>query len=85
MLSAVASLAAKWEDLGVSLGLYPSDLDTIQSDYDSLNKRLKEVLKLWLRVSYNVGDFSCFVLLACLSEMLLLWLYRKQMLEIFMV
>ena len=74
MLSAVASLAAKWEDLGVSLGLYPSDLDTIQSDYDALNKRLKEVLKLWLRESYNVGDCSCSGLLACLSEMLLLWL-----------
>ena len=69
MLNAVARLAAKWEDLGVSLGLYPSDLDTIQSDYDSLNKRLKEVLKLWLRRSYNVGDCSCSGLLACLSKM----------------
>ena len=69
VLNAVASLAAKWEDLGLSLGLHPSDLENICSDYDSLSKRLKEMLKLWLRRSYDVCDCCCSGLLACLSKM----------------
>ena len=55
VLSAVRNLAARWKDFGTSLGLSPSDLDTILSDNPhSPSDCLREMLLQWLRQSYNV-------------------------------
>ena len=55
MISAVTSLAGRWKDLGISLGVRAGDLDTILSNNpNSSSDRLREVLTLWLRQSYNV-------------------------------
>ena len=57
--SAVADLAGRWKDLGVSLGVRPSDLDTILSNNPhSSSDCLREMLTLWLRQSYNVRTTS---------------------------
>ena len=62
MLRAVARLAARWEDLGISLGVDVSDLEAIHSDIThSPRDCLKKMLKQWLRQSYNVGDVFVFV------------------------
>lgn len=47
--SAVADLAGRWKNLGISLGIRSSKLDTINSD-----DGLREMLELWLRQNYNV-------------------------------
>ena len=53
--SAVADLAGGWEDLGISLGVRPGDLDAILSaSAHSPSSCLKKTLVLWLRQSYNV-------------------------------
>ena len=53
--SAVDNLAGRWQDLGISLGLDPGDLDAILSDNPhSSSDCLRETLKLWLRQSYEV-------------------------------
>ena len=49
---AVADLAGRWKDLGISLGIRSSKLDTINSP--SANESLREMLALWLRQSYKV-------------------------------
>ena len=48
--SAVADLAGRWKDLGISLGIRSSKLDTFNSASDGL----REMLALWLRQGYNV-------------------------------
>ena len=50
--SAVADLAGRWKDLGVSLGVHFSDLDAIPSS--SPSGCLREMLAIWLKQSYNV-------------------------------
>ena len=50
--SAVADLAGRWKDLGVSLGVHFSDLDAIHSS--SPSGCLREMLAIWLKQSYNV-------------------------------
>ena len=50
--SAVANLAARWKDLGLSLGIRFSDLAEINSQVPC--DCLTEMLALWLRQSYNV-------------------------------
>ena len=53
--SAVADLAGKWKDLGISLGIRLCDLDAIISGgTNSPSERLREMLILWLKQSYNV-------------------------------
>ena len=53
--SAVADLAAKWKDLGISLGIGLSDLDAILStNPQSPNDCMRETLALWLKQNYNV-------------------------------
>ena len=53
--SAVADLAAKWKDLGISLGIGLSDLDAIFSaSPHSPNDCLREMLAFWLKQNYNV-------------------------------
>ena len=52
---AVADLAAKWKDLGISLGICLSDLDAILStNPQSPNDCMRETLALWLKQNYNV-------------------------------
>lgn len=50
---AVADLAVRWQDLGISLGIRLIDLDTILSH--SSSDYLREMLTLWLRQYYNVS------------------------------
>ena len=53
--SAVADLAARWKDLGISLGICLSDLDAIFStNPQSPHDCLRETLALWLKQNYNV-------------------------------
>ena len=53
--SAVADLAGRWQDLGVSLGIRPGDLEAIISiSAHSPSDCLRKVLTLWLRKSYKV-------------------------------
>ena len=55
MISAVTSLAGRWKDLGISLGVRAGDLDTVLANNPhSSNNCLREVLSLWLRQGYNV-------------------------------
>ena len=50
--SAVADLAGRWKDLGLSLGIRLSDLDAIP--FSSPSECLREMLAMWLRQGYNV-------------------------------
>ena len=53
--SAVADLAAKWKDLGISLGICSSDVDAIFSANPySPSDCLREMLAIWLKQNYNV-------------------------------
>ena len=51
----VIDLAGRWQDLGSSLGIRMSDMETIQSAHaSSPNDCLSKMLLLWLRQSYKV-------------------------------
>lgn len=51
----VASLAARWEDLGGSLGIRPSTMDTIKSAHAMFpNQCLAKTLTEWLNKNYKV-------------------------------
>ena len=53
--SAVADLAGRWQDFGVSLGIRPGDLEAIISaSAHSPSDCLRKVLTLWLRQNYKV-------------------------------
>ena len=67
--SAVADLAGRWKDLGLSLGINVNDLDAIP--FSSPSECLREMLAMWLRQSYNVRTT-----LACTLSSLLLY-YTK--------
>ena len=55
VISAVTSLARRWKDLGISLGVCAGDLDTILSaNPHSPSDCLRDMLLQWLRQSYNV-------------------------------
>ena len=52
---AVADLAARWKDLGISLGIRLSDLNVILSaNPHSPSDCLREMLALWLKQNYIV-------------------------------
>lgn len=51
--SAVADLAGRWYDLGVSLKLRPGDLGAIPPNIHSSSDCLGKILLLWLRQTYN--------------------------------
>ena len=56
VMSAVTSLAGRWKDLGISLGVCPGDLDSILfANPHSASNCLREMLLQWLRQSYNVN------------------------------
>ena len=55
VISAVADLAGRWQDLGTSLRLRSGDLDSIFSASAHTPRNcLRKVLTLWLRQNYNV-------------------------------
>ena len=57
--AAVAVIARKWKDLGISLGLHPGDLDGIQpANTDCSDDFLRMMLSLWLKQSYYVSHVS---------------------------
>ena len=56
---AVADLAGKWKDLGISLGIRTSKLDTL--NFSSPSECLREMLALWLKQSYKVRTITSFV------------------------
>ena len=59
--SAVADLAGGWMDLGISLGVRKSGLDSIQSaNPHSPSNCLREMLTLWLRKSCIVSTTFIF-------------------------
>ena len=64
VMSEVKDLAARWQDLGTSLGLSQSGLATILSNNPhSSSDCLKDMLLQWLRQSYNVcTTFLCHIL-----------------------
>ena len=60
VMSAVKNLAGMWKDLGISLGLRPSDLKSIlTANPHSPDDCLREMILQWLKQSYNV----CFTLI----------------------
>ena len=53
--SAIADLAGRWKDLGISLGICVDDLNAIPSpNTPSPSDCLREMLILWLKQNYNV-------------------------------
>ena len=53
--SAVADVVQRWKDLGISLGLRLSELNTILlANPHSPSECLTEMLVLWLKQNYNV-------------------------------
>ena len=53
--SAVADLAERWKDLGISLGICLSELNAILSTCPhSPSDCLRDMLAVWLKQSYNV-------------------------------
>ena len=59
--SAVADLTGRWIDLGISLGVRKSDLDTIQSaNPHSTSDCLREMLTLWLNQTHVVSPTFIF-------------------------
>ena len=52
---AAADLAARWKDLGISLGIYLSELNAILlANPNSPSDCLREMLAIWLKLNYNV-------------------------------
>ena len=59
MRLAVADLAARWKNLGISLGISLSELDAILSTHPhSPSDCLRETLAIWLRQNYNVRSLN---------------------------
>ena len=55
VMSVVVDLAGRWQDLGSSLGVRQSDLDTIHlASAHSPRECLRKMFIPWLRQSYNV-------------------------------
>ena len=53
--SAVADVVQRWKDLGISLGIFLSELNAIFSaNPHSPSDCLREMLVLWLKQNYNV-------------------------------
>ena len=51
----VADLAARWKDLGISLGIFLSELNAILSIHPhSPSDCLRETLAIWLKQNYKV-------------------------------
>lgn len=51
--TAVASLAGKWRQLAINLGLNAGVIDSIAGDFSNSADRLNEVILTWLRHKHN--------------------------------
>ena len=51
-------VAARWKNLGIALRLDSAQLDRIEADNRKVEDSLTEVLKLWLKKSYNTMKFG---------------------------
>ena len=51
--TAVASLAGKWRQLAINLGLSAGVIDSIAGDFSNNADRLNEVILAWLRHKHN--------------------------------
>ena len=51
--AAVTSLAGKWRQLAINLGLSAGMIDSIAGDFHNNADRLTEVILAWLRHQYN--------------------------------
>ena len=49
---------AKWDSLGLNLGLHPDRLEVIKQDAGLTEGRLRAVLSDWLRRNYNVQRYE---------------------------
>ena len=49
---------AKWNELGLQLGLTYAQLEVIESDKGSNKERLAAVLSEWLRKNYNTEEYG---------------------------
>ena len=64
MISAVADLAGRWQELGIALKLRQGDLDTMYStSAQSPDSCLRKMLTLWLKQSYNVCITNIYLVL----------------------
>jgi len=70
VISAVTDLTGRWKDLGISLGVRPSDLETILSNNPhSSSNCLREMLLQWLKQSYNVRTTVIYFTPLCLINL----------------
>ena len=56
---AVISVATKWGDIGLALGLLSSEIDSVEASYQLKPERcLRAVLQKWLQKTYNVTKYG---------------------------
>ena len=48
-------MTAKWHSIGVQLGVNPAQLEEIESNYRTANRRFSEVINFWLRRNTRVA------------------------------
>ncbi len=48
VLEELLEVRAKWDDIGLGLGVPPGTLEAIEQDHPNSKRRLMEVLKVWL-------------------------------------
>ena len=51
-------VVARWKYIGLALRLDPDKLDEIEADNRNVEESLTNVLKLWLKKSYNAKKFG---------------------------
>ena len=56
ILKELTGVAARWRNIGILLGIPPSDLDAVRSDRPI--DCMLEMLLAWLRKAYNVNRFG---------------------------
>lgn len=53
LLNSLISKAAKWDSLGIQLGLSPDELDIIKANSQDVEECLKNVLQKWHKKNLN--------------------------------
>lgn len=53
VLTSSIDAKTKWDFIGLALGISPSELDAIEEEYDSIDRRFKNMLKKWLKMAVN--------------------------------
>ena len=51
-------VATKWRDIGLVLGISDPKLEEIETNKSSVKDRLTDMLRLWLKKSYNVEKYG---------------------------